>query len=118
MPDYAAVGERIRALRLRLGISQEQLAEQCGISKNHLSHVENGNTKGSTPTFLVIANALHVGLDDLFCDSLDSEVIAYQKEIAAVTADCTPLEIRMLADLMRAAKETMRKHHVTDEREQ
>ena len=54
-PDYKAIGERVKTLRQRKGLSQEALAEACGLSKTHMSHIEHGlpgvfmaeNTKGS-----------------------------------------------------------------------
>ena len=78
--------------------------------------METGGTKSSTPAFIAVANALHVGLDDLLCDSLEHEAAAYHKEIAALTEDCTPLEIRVLADMIRATKEIMRNRGLTREK--
>lgn len=113
-PDYIAIGERIKTIRMRQGISQEQLAELANLSKTHMSHVETGKTKGSTPAFIAIANALKVTLNDLLCDSLEQETAAYHKEIAALTEDCTPLEIRLIADAVRGTKESVRKHGLSD----
>ena len=112
-PDYGKIGARIRDLRERQGLTQEDLAERTGLSRTHISHIETGRTKGSYPAFIAIANALQVGLDDLSCDSLGHEVVAYQKEIAALLEDCTPLEIRVVADTVRAAKQIMRERGLT-----
>ena len=38
--DYTAIGKRIRAQRLKLNLSQEELAEMAGISTVHMSHIE------------------------------------------------------------------------------
>ena len=35
-PDYKAIGERVKTLRQRKGLSQEAVAEACGLSKTHL----------------------------------------------------------------------------------
>ena len=109
-PDYVAIGERIKAFRMRQGMSQEQLAERCGLSKTHMSHMETGGTKSSTPAFIAVANALYVTLDDLLCDSLEAATVPYHKEIAALTEDCTPLEIRIIADAVRGTKEIIRRY--------
>lgn len=109
-PNYTEIGERIREIRLRLGWSQEQLAEQCGLSKTHMSHIETGNTKGSLPVFLKICNVLQVSLDDIVCDSLSCEVDAYHKQIAELMKDCSPLELRKLVDVLKAAKCILRKY--------
>lgn len=36
------IGEKIRALRMRQGLSQEQLAEVCGVSRQAISKWERG----------------------------------------------------------------------------
>lgn len=76
--------------------------------------METGRTKSSTPAFIAVANALRVTLNDLVCDSLECEAAAYHKEIAELTADCTPMEIRVLADTIRFTKETMRRRGLSD----
>ena len=43
--DYYKIGQKIRKYRKAHGLSQEQLAEQIGISVTHMSHIETGNTK-------------------------------------------------------------------------
>ena len=80
-----------------------------------MSFLETGSTKGCMPVFLVVTNALHVTLNDLLCDSIDVETASYHREIAALTADCSPLEIRVLADMICAAKEILRNHRSTEE---
>lgn len=81
-----------------------------------MSHMETGGTKSSTPAFIAVANALRVTLDDLLCDSLEAATVSYHKEIAALTEDCSPLEIRVLADMIRATKEIMRNRGLTKEK--
>ena len=56
--DYYMIGQKIRKFRKSCGLSQEQLAEEVGISTTHLSHIETGNTKLSLPVFFKIASAL------------------------------------------------------------
>lgn len=81
-----------------------------------MSHIETGGTKSSTPAFIAVANALHVTLDDLLCDSLETATVPYHNEIAVLTEDCSPLEIRVLADMIRATKEIMRNRGLTSEK--
>ena len=64
-----AVGHRVRRLRLGLGLTQDVLAERCGIYRTYLSRIEAG---AANPTLVVmgaLAAALNVRLCDLFCDS-------------------------------------------------
>ena len=54
------------------GISQEQLARQVGVTTSFIGHLERGSRKASLETLVALANALHVGVDYLLCDSLNT----------------------------------------------
>lgn len=55
---FKANGKRIRDVRIKLQLSQADLAEKAYISVPHMSDVENGRTKLRLSTFLYIAEAL------------------------------------------------------------
>ncbi|MFB3921978.1 MAG: helix-turn-helix domain-containing protein [Terriglobia bacterium] len=60
------LGARIRQLRKKQRLTQEELAERCGIHYKFLGGIERGD---QNPTIIVlgkIAKALHVSLADLF----------------------------------------------------
>ena len=63
--DYKQLGEQIRYIRNLQHLSQEDLAEMCGISSSFMGHIERGTRKMSMETFVSIANALHVSCDYL-----------------------------------------------------
>lgn len=107
--DYNAIGVRIKQERLRQKISQEQLAERTPLSVTHMSHIETGNTKVSLPTLLRIANALNVTVDMLLCDSLSSAKPLFENEIMQETADCSEEEIRIIADMAKSLKNSLRR---------
>ena len=106
--DYKAIGERIRAQRLKMEISQEFLAELDGLSVTHSSHVETGKTKVSLPTLVQIANALGVTLDDLVCDSVNGTKPIYIDEIGETVVDCTNVELKIITDTIKALKKSLR----------
>ena len=107
--DYKAIGQRIKDVRARIGMSQERLAELAGLSMTHTSHIETGNTKVSLPALVQIANALNVSLDDLVCDSLDKAKTIFENEITQTVQDCSEQEIRVIADTIIALKSSLRK---------
>lgn len=107
--DYFKIGQRIRKYRKAYGLSQEQLAEQIGISVTHMSHIETGNTKLSLPVFVDIARALEVHTDDLLCESL-SERKTSLNELADVLDSCTTLQIRIITDVAKATKIALDKY--------
>jgi transcriptional regulator with XRE-family HTH domain len=57
---------RMRSLRERLGITQEELASRCGISVSFASLLERGERSPSYETLLQIAQALEIPLAELF----------------------------------------------------
>lgn len=59
------VGDRIRTVRARNGVTQRELAEDAGISVSFLSEVENGKRCVSLVKAVNIAHALGVPLSCL-----------------------------------------------------
>lgn len=57
---------RIRSLRERQGITQEDFASRCGISVSFASLLERGERSPSYETMLQIADALDIPLSELF----------------------------------------------------
>lgn len=106
--DYAAIGKRIRSIRKQRGMTQAVLAEKVGIEPSNISHIERAASKIGLVTLVAIANALHCSADDILCDSIECERVAYENILADFTKDCTPKELRLLTDLVQAMKESMR----------
>lgn len=65
-------GKRIKEQREKLGLTQEELAYDLGLSKNFLSDVERGIKCFKYDTLMKVANYFKVSLDTLFTDSLDN----------------------------------------------
>jgi len=61
----AKIGRRIRRLRKGLNLTQEQLAEQIGVSTTHVGLVETGQRKMSLKTLQKTARILKVKVRDL-----------------------------------------------------
>ena len=67
-PDYNAIGEKIRSRRAKLGMSQEQLADLCGITPSYIGHIERGSRQLSLNTAISISTVLEISLDYLLLD--------------------------------------------------
>ncbi|HYI61985.1 MAG TPA: helix-turn-helix transcriptional regulator [Acidimicrobiales bacterium] len=61
-----AFGQRVRALRVRAGLSQEALAERSGIHRTYLSGLERGERNVGLDNILAVASALDVPVAALF----------------------------------------------------
>jgi transcriptional regulator with XRE-family HTH domain len=60
-----AVGQRLRALRLSQGMSQEKLAELLGITQSNVSGLERGVRSLTIHQVAKLASALRVSTDEL-----------------------------------------------------
>lgn len=59
-------GNRIRTLRAERKISQEELADRCGLHKNYIGMVERGERNPSLKNIYKFAIALEINLSELF----------------------------------------------------
>lgn len=57
------VSTRIKDLRTRAGLTQDQLAEASGLPQSHISRLEGGKHSPSRITLEKLAKALHVGVE-------------------------------------------------------
>jgi transcriptional regulator with XRE-family HTH domain len=58
-------GQNVRAARVKLGLSQEELAERCGLHRTYVGSVERGERNITLVNAERIATALKVELSDL-----------------------------------------------------
>lgn len=63
------IGINIKSERLRRGISQEELAEKCDISRNSVSLIETGKINPTIIRVIDIADALGISIDALVKDA-------------------------------------------------
>ena len=61
-----AVGKRIRELRNKLSVSQEEFADMVGLDRTYITSVECGKRNISIVNVEKIANALNVTLSEFF----------------------------------------------------
>lgn len=60
------VGQRIRQLRKKHGLSQEKLANNCELDRTYVASVENGKRNISIVNLEKIVNALEISLEEFF----------------------------------------------------
>ncbi|CDE62359.1 transcriptional regulator XRE family [Fusobacterium sp. CAG:439] len=63
---YINLGRRIKYLREKASLTQEKLAEKCGISLDYLGKIEVNINKPGLKTLIKIANALDIPVKLLF----------------------------------------------------
>ncbi|MBQ3005747.1 MAG: helix-turn-helix transcriptional regulator [Clostridia bacterium] len=106
--DYISIGKRIKELRTAKGWTQAKLAEESGVEPSNISHIERAATKLSLPTMINIANALGTTLDEIAYGNLVKSSHVSVKIINDILADCSPEELKSLAEIIKTTKSVLR----------
>lgn len=64
-PALQTLGRRVRERRERAGLSQEAMAEKCGVHRTYYSAVERGERNVTVLTLLRISHGLETDVGDL-----------------------------------------------------
>jgi transcriptional regulator with XRE-family HTH domain len=94
--DYLRLGKRIREERLRLNLTQAQLAEDIDISDTYMGAIERGERSLTLDTLVRLVNRLGVTVDYMLSDSVtdcDSNIMEQFKQII----DRQPLARKQMA---------------------
>ena len=86
------IGKRIKEQRKKNKLTQEQLPEKLGISKNHLSAIERGVYRVQIETLVMIINCLGCTADDLFCDVIDKGYMIKSSRLSEKIEKLSPEE--------------------------
>src|SRR5882757_2445086 len=95
-PMDVALGAAVRLRRRTIGMSQEALAEQCGVSFQQIQKYENGANRISFSRLVQIARALKCRVVDLM-DVLDGPDRETTGDLDLLTRMRTPGAIELLA---------------------
>lgn len=63
-----AFGQRVRKIRIERCLSQEELADKCGLHRTYISDVELGKRNVSLENIARIAESLDISLSYLFLE--------------------------------------------------
>ncbi len=74
MVDYTDFGKRVRTLRRQQKLTQEELAEQLGISASFMGHLERGSRIASIETLVALCNTLKTSPQYLLGASLSDDI--------------------------------------------
>jgi transcriptional regulator with XRE-family HTH domain len=101
-PMDVALGAAVRIRRRTIGMSQEALAEQCGVSFQQIQKYENGANRISFSRLVQIAKALRCRVVDLM-DVLDTP--AGEGDVDLLSRMRTPGALELLAAFERLPQE-------------
>ncbi len=76
-----SIGEKLKQLRKRKNISQQELAEILEVHPKHISRYENNASRPSIDALLKLRDLFHVSLDYLVTDAESNEIQIHDKEL-------------------------------------
>ena len=77
--DKRQIGNKLLTLRKRTGLTQQELAENAGLSDRTYADIERGETNMRVGTLLQICNTLHITPDEILTDSADEPSISLEE---------------------------------------
>lgn len=89
--DFCSIGNKLLAIRKRLGMTQAEVAEAAGLSDRTYADIERGSVNMRLETILRICNALCVTPDQILTEDNPS-LSAKKEEILQKLDSCTPKE--------------------------
>ena len=106
--DYKSIGRRIKLIRQRNNLSQEQLAELTDLTPAHVSHIETANTRTSLSSLLKIANAFNTSLDDLVYENMAHNKHISAKDLDMLISDCNDQETAAIVEMTKTTIHILR----------
>ena len=70
-----ALGKRIKELRITNGLTQEELADRCELSKGFISQVESEQTSPSIATLIDILECLGTDIQSFFSEKPEEKIV-------------------------------------------
>ncbi len=75
------IGEKIKELRKRNGLTQQELADRCELSKGFISQVERELTSPSIATLIDILECLGTNIKDFFNEQIDENIVFKKDDV-------------------------------------
>jgi transcriptional regulator with XRE-family HTH domain len=99
------LGARIKELRKRVGLSQDQLAEKVGIESKYLSRIEVGKRYPSLDALERIADSLQVEMKELFDFAHHDSEATSPQGIENALLGASEEELRLVFKLVKAVRQ-------------
>ena len=87
--DLNAIGNKLLAIRKRMGLTQAEVAEAAGLSDRTYADIERGTVKMRVDTIIHICNALHITPDEILTEE-NTNISSKQDELWARLNSCNP----------------------------
>lgn len=99
--DRKILGERIRKERMRIGMTQEQIAEYIDVSTTYIGFIERGERSVTLEKLAMLANCFHVTIDSLlYGPSIEQEINDNEKKLLFLWNLASPDERSMILSII------------------
>lgn len=75
------IGEKLKRMRVKNNLTQEELASRCELSKGFISQVERDLTSPSIATLMDILECLGSNLKDFFNDNVEEKIVFTKEDV-------------------------------------
>ena len=87
--DFSDIGNRLYAVRKRMGLTQAEVAEKAELSSRTYADIERGTVNMRIETVLRICKALHITPDEILTTNEPSALL-HREELLARLDACSP----------------------------
>lgn len=97
------VGDRVRSLRKKVGLTQAQLAERARLSEEAIGGIERGRFSPTVETLQKISGVLGVDLYELFLPERKKQGSTFEERLMRIIGSLrsrTPEELELAEDLL------------------
>ena len=110
--NYQLIGKRIKEIRRQKSLTQEKLAEICGLSPSYISYIESAKKKKPSLESLVkLANNLGVTVDTFLNGYQKNDANEYESALMRLIKDCNSREKQMIFKIAASMKEILRSNN-------
>lgn len=110
MINYYTIGQRVKEARKKKRFSQADLADLIDKSTSYISYMETGVKCMSLETLVDIANVLDVSADFILADCINVHESVSGNEFSEQLKGCSLYECRVILDVTKAIKESLREN--------
>lgn len=96
------LGKQLQTFREAAKITQQEMAETCGLSKNYISALERGVNKINAQTLIAYADKLDVSIDELVGRSQTDQILPALKKILSQMDEAEQQKILHIIEIIRS----------------
>ncbi len=106
------VGENLRKVRIRMGLTQEEIALRSGLSQGYINQLESGKRMFTQKSLERIAKVLNVPIIDFFRKD-EGEADSVHEEISEYKRKKKPSSKKEMLALLNELPVQLREHYLT-----